>query len=285
MKFDSNSAWNQAIASISANRAVLLPVAGVFFLLPSLASTWLMSDAYQLLIANLRNPAGLNDALQQVGGKIYGFGLVSFAIQMVGYMAMLALLTDRTRPTVGQAIGGAVRSLPTLVAATLLFFVGYALFIFALGTAAGLLAALVKAGAVTFLLFLGVLVAVFAVMVRLSLTLPVIIIEGVMNPVTALVRSWNLTRGNGLRIFVFYLLMIIGLLVLYIVFAMVFGLFIGFGSMAAGSLPQSSVPAIAMGLVGGVIGSLLSVVLTGVLAAIHAQLSGPSAEAISDTFA
>lgn len=285
MKFDSNNAWNRAIASVGANRDVLLPVAGVFFLLPALASTWLMSDAYELILANLRNPNGLNEAMQQVGGKVYGFGLLSFVIQMIGYMAMLALLTDRTRPTVGQAIGSAVRSLPTLVAATLIFAVGYAFFVVALSMVVGLLAALTKSAAVAVVLGIALLVAVFAVMVRLSLTLPVIVIEGVMSPVAALVRSWNLTRGNGLRIFTFYLLLMIGLLVLYLVFAMVFGLFIGFGSMAAGSLSQSTVPAIAMGLVGAVVGTLLSVVMTGVLAAIHAQLAGPSTEAISDTFA
>ena len=37
MKLDSSLAWKQANAAISANREVLLALAGVFFLLPRLA--------------------------------------------------------------------------------------------------------------------------------------------------------------------------------------------------------------------------------------------------------
>ena len=39
MKFDSNGAWLDAMAAVRANRQVLLAVAGVFFLLPTLLST------------------------------------------------------------------------------------------------------------------------------------------------------------------------------------------------------------------------------------------------------
>ena len=35
-------------------------------------------------------------------GPVIGFGLVSFLLQSVGYLAMLALLTDRARPTVAR---------------------------------------------------------------------------------------------------------------------------------------------------------------------------------------
>lgn len=37
MKFDSNRAWKEASAAISANREVVFALAGVFFLLPGLA--------------------------------------------------------------------------------------------------------------------------------------------------------------------------------------------------------------------------------------------------------
>ena len=59
MRFDSNRAWQEAVASASANRVVLLPVAGVFFLLPGLASALFLSDVQESILANLGNQEGL----------------------------------------------------------------------------------------------------------------------------------------------------------------------------------------------------------------------------------
>ena len=44
MKFDMGKAWNDTVAILSANREVLLVLAGVFFLLPALASGLLMDE-------------------------------------------------------------------------------------------------------------------------------------------------------------------------------------------------------------------------------------------------
>ena len=41
MRFDSNQAWKDAASAVSANRDVLLALAGVFFVLPSFAFTLL----------------------------------------------------------------------------------------------------------------------------------------------------------------------------------------------------------------------------------------------------
>ena len=42
MTFDSNRAWKEASGAISANRDVVLALAGVFFLLPGLVSALLL---------------------------------------------------------------------------------------------------------------------------------------------------------------------------------------------------------------------------------------------------
>ena len=52
------------------------------------------------------------------------------------------------------------------------------------------------------------------VLVKLSLSLPVIAIDKVHNPFTALARSWRLTKGNSFRLFLFYLLLFIVYLVI-----------------------------------------------------------------------
>ena len=45
MKFDSNQAWKQAASQVSANRDVLIALAGVFLLLPVLAFSLFTKDA------------------------------------------------------------------------------------------------------------------------------------------------------------------------------------------------------------------------------------------------
>jgi hypothetical protein len=44
MKFDSNLAWSQASATVSANRDLVLALGGVFFLLPQLVLAEFMPD-------------------------------------------------------------------------------------------------------------------------------------------------------------------------------------------------------------------------------------------------
>ena len=143
MKFDSNQAWQQATAAVSANFSMLLPIAGVFFLVPSLVSTWFFGDMQAAMLANIANPQANEAMVQGMIGKFAGFGLAAMLVQSVGNMALLGLLTDRARPTVGEAIGNAVKSLPTVIGAIVLFIVAY--FVVALvagivigGAAAGL---------------------------------------------------------------------------------------------------------------------------------------------------
>lgn len=278
MSFDSNRAWREATASVSANREVLLAVAGVFFVLPGFASVLFLSDFQADMLANLGNPAATDRIMAGMTGPVVGFGAVSFVLQSIGYLAMLALLTDRARPTVGQALGIAVRALPTVAGAALLFFAGtlgallvLTMFSAALGSAASVGAI---AGLVVVLLFAGLVYA----MVKLSLVLPVIIIERVSNPVAALLRSWRLTKGNSFRLFFFYLL----LTVVYFVILMVVGVAtMGLAAVIAG---QGKLTTLVGGLVSAIIGAVASALLIAVLAAIHRQLAGPSPEALGSTF-
>ncbi len=278
MQFDSNRAWREATASANANREVLLAVAGVFFLLPGFASVMFLSDFQADMLANLGNPAAAKRIMAGMTGPVVGFALVSFILQSLGYLAMLALLTDRARPTVGEALGSAIRALPAVIGAALLFFAGYFLAVVVFAMLAAGLGSVGGLGALVAVLVLLFVAAMVYSMVKLSLILPVIVIDNVHNPVAALVRSWRLTKGNSLRLFVFYLL----LSVVYLVVVMVIGMI----SMALVALfaGQGKVSLLIGGLVSGVIGAAASVLLTAILAAIHRQLAGPSPEAIGATF-
>jgi membrane-anchored glycerophosphoryl diester phosphodiesterase (GDPDase) len=122
------------------------------------------------------------------------------------------------------------------------------------------------------------LVGMVYVMIKLSLVLPVIVIENVRNPMAALTRSWQLTKGNSLRLFVFYLLLTIAYFVIVMVIGMV--------SMAPVVLiaGQGKAAMLVGGLVSGIVGAAASALLTAILAAIHRQLAGPSAASIGATF-
>ena len=278
MQFDSNRAWREATALASANREVLLAVAGVFFLLPGFASVLFLSDFQADMMANFGNPAAAERIMEGMTGPVVGFGLVSFLLQSVGYLAMLALLTDRARPTVAEAIGGAIKALPTVIGAALLFFASYLMAVLVFTLVVGALGAVTGLGAVVAVLLPLLVAGMVYVMVKLSLILPVIVIEDIRNPMSALTRSWRLTKGNSLRIFVFYLLLAVAYLVIVMVVGMVA---MALTALIAG---QGKAAMLVGGLISGIVGAAASALLTAILAAIHRQLAGPSAGALDATF-
>lgn len=285
MRFDSNQAWTEAVASVSAHRAVLWPVAGVFFLLPGLIWVWFFSGTQAELMAGMRNPATASAAMAGMFGKVMPYLLLLMLIQSVGNLSLLGLLTDRTRPTVGQAIGSAVRNLPSLIGAGVLIFIVYMVIGLVVALVIGLIVALTKVTAIA-IVFVGIgLVAIFWALTRLSVLLPVIVIDKVSNPITAITRAWGLTKGSAASLFLFYLLLLVAYAVIAAVVQLALGALMGITMMGAGEAAKSGGSLIAMGLVGGVIGAVVAVLLNAILAAVHRQLAGPSADAYNDTFA
>ncbi len=278
MNFDSSRAWRDATALVQANREVLIAVAGVFFLLPGIASALFLTDYQNNLMANLGNSAAVRQLMEGNVGKVMSFGLISLLLQSVGHMAMLALLTDRSRPTVGQAMGIAVRAFPTLAATILIVFAGYLLGALVYAVLAGVVGVATGIGMLTFVLILLLAGVMVYIMVKLSLTMPVIVIEKVLNPFAALTRSWRLTRGNSLRLFLFYLL----LALIYLVVATVFGG--GIMLITTLAVGEGTLSLVVTALVSGLFGAAASLVITAILAAIHRQLAGPSAESLGATF-
>jgi len=115
-------------------------------------------------------------------------------------------------------------------------------------------------------------------MTKTSLTAPVIVIDGLRNPIRALGRSWSLTKGNSLRLFGFYFLVFLAFIVIMIVISMIVGL-VAMVALGAGMVSQ-----IANGVLSGFAGALMVVYFVAIIASAHRQLSGPSPQAISQTF-
>jgi hypothetical protein len=263
IKFDSTLAWREATTGIAANRDLLLATAGVFFALPWLAFLLLVPDP-----PLGKNPDSAMAAeamvkvlvawLQKVMPWFLGLSLV----QSVGTMTVLALLRDRSRPTVGEAIRRAGLCLPSYIGAMLLFALAFSLV--AIGV--GLLATAIQAPAIG-----GVLInlAFIALNLRLVLVAPVIVMDHVRSPVIALSRSWKLTRGQALRILVFLLLLFLGSQVVLLVAGLVVG---SVAALVAGE----HVARIAEGVVEAGLMAVMLLYLSGVLAAIHRQLAAPA---------
>jgi hypothetical protein len=273
MKLDMGRAWNDALALLRGNQQVVLIVAGVFFFLPNLALSLLMPDTMGEAETRVAGEPDF-DAMIQAAATLYGeiwwqILLVSL-LSAIGMLGLLALLTDHNRPTVGQALkAGAIYLVPYICAQIL---IGLAAALIVLIPVAAGVAAGVGAGAL-----LGILafVGVIYIYTKFSLAVPVIVIEETMNPLRALARSWALTKGNSVRLFLFYLL----IFVVFFVAIMVLGIVGG----ALGLIAGQEANLIINGLLGAAVNMGMVTVYLAVLAAVHRQLSG-NPQAVGATF-
>lgn len=269
MKFSMSEAWRDATSMMAGNREVLLIVAGIFFFIPSVAMGLAIGDIQQIMLADPENAQEVVLSFYADWGWL--LALVTIA-SMVGYLALLALLRDHNRPTVGEAIKIGLVGLLPAIGAYVVLVLGLGLVATALAMIAGV------AGSAAIGLLVGIVIAVLVVyvLVKVSLSGPVIAIEKVYNPLRILARSWQLTKGNSFRLFLFYLL----LFITYIVIAAVASGVVAALLLAVGSPVAVTVNAV----LSAVISAIVYLVFVAVLAAVHRQLSGPSAAAVSETF-
>jgi len=274
MKFDMTAAWSEAVRLLAANRQVIAVVAGVFFFLPYVAFMLLFTNQMSALEASQAanpDPEAMGQAMMGFYGDIWWIVLIAAVIQGIGMLGLLTLLSDRARPTVGEALKTGAKLLLPYFGAQLLISVLLGLLILlpiAIGTAVSATA--------------GVLVGIVAVVVflylftKFLLTPAVIAIERQANPLTALGRSWRLTKGNSVRIFLFVFLLFVAVAVVGGVFSMVVGLVLALGGAEAAVIGQA--------VISGLVNAVFYVLFLGVLAAIYRQLAGTSTEEVRETF-
>lgn len=270
MRFDSSKAWSEASQTVSANRDMLLALAGVFLVLPAFALGvfWPQPEP----------PAGASpEQLLEMLGAFYGNAWPAFLgaglFSIVGTLAMLALFTDARRPTVGEAIMLGLSGTLPVIAAQILMGMGIAAMIMLPVALAGAMGMPVLA-VVAVLAGLGVTIWLT---VRLSLLSPAVMVDGIRNPITALQRSWQLTQGKAGSLLVFYVLVVIAFLVVMLVASMLIGLVLGLALPANGAV-------IGNALIAAVLQAVFNVYMVGIVAACHRQLAGPSANAAAQTF-
>ena len=273
MKFDMGQAWSDTTRLLTANIGMIAIVAGVFFFLPYAAMTLLLTNSLgQMMASDPQNPTAAFDQIFALYSHIWWVFVLVGVGQGIGMLGLLSLLTDRQRPTVGEALLiGAKTFVPYLGAILLL----YVLMAFVIGIPVALAYAAGSA-ALTVIVVIAVLIALLYAMTKFSLIPAVMATEQVLNPVKAIDRSWRLTKGNSVRIFLFYVLLFVVLIVVAIVVSIIAGL------LAA--LLGGQMAIVANGIVSAAVNSAWVALFVAVLAAVHHQLAGPPLADIAETF-
>ncbi len=278
MNFDMGQAWSDGIARVKANFQLLVVLGGIFFFLPSVLLFVAMPDAMGAMMSPDMNTANMEQVMAGLGAGFFAIYLLIILASFIGQTAMIALMGDPRRIAVGEAIGTGVKVLLPLFAILVMFLIGYVV----VGLLAGLLFGLLVAGAgalstglaaaVTTVLIVTLILAMLWVLTRFSMTLPVLALEGSLNPIGALGRSWRMTRPVQWRLLFFYVLLFIAYIVIALVAFMIMGVVV-----AALGAPS------ALGFLNGLIGALVAMVFSGVVVGIYLQLAGPAAS-VSETF-
>lgn len=278
MKFDLSRSWNDGVAKLRDNFQLLALIAGLFLFIPSALFAVTTPDLMSQAMASPMNPSDPAAMLALFTPTIVIGYLLITLLSFVGYMAMLALMDDRRKPTTGDAIAHGFRSLPTLIGATLLFIVGYVIVIGIISVVVGLLIGAITAVSTTigailsFMLVVAMFIAILWAFTRFSMTMPVIAIGKVMNPIVALKQSWALTRTSQWRLLAFYIL-------LFIAYAVIALLVFGLLGLVLGAVGGFTVLIFLSALLSAFVGMLFCAVLAG----IYAQLTGSSGANLADT--
>ena len=275
MNFDMNICWSRTVELIQAHFQLLLIVAAVFLLLPNVAIYVLMPDV-QSIVNPAADPEVVVAQMASMAGPLILGGLLSLGLQFAGNASMVALMSD-ARPTVGQAIASGIKTVPSLFVVAVLAFLIYMLGAFLIILPFSLLGILIGAPGIGIFGFLPIIVFVAWLFARFSMSMPVMVIEGILNPITAIGRSWSLTQPKQWPITGFWTIIIVIMFVVSLIFTSVLGL-------VAAIVGSGLVSALILGLTSGITGMIYGMVICAIATAMHSQLSGPSTEAIEDTF-
>ncbi|HEY0165229.1 MAG TPA: glycerophosphoryl diester phosphodiesterase membrane domain-containing protein [Sphingomicrobium sp.] len=252
-KLSISKAWDEARAIIARDGGLLMTIALALFVLPGLVSEMVTPEA----------PAG----------EFPPFGywtiltVIALLIALVGQLAVIRLGTG-SRATVGQVIGDGARRAPAYFAASLIWLLPFLLI------GAGLLGIVardpenISVPAAIGLLLLICVMLYFAM--RMLMTSAVASAESA-NPLAIVRRSWDLTRGHALRLLGFFLVFLLGALIVIAAVSAIIGIVV---ELALGGTEPMTVGALLVALVTQIVSAAVSVLLMLMIARIYVQLAG-----------
>jgi hypothetical protein len=240
-ELDFTAAWNDGMALLKAHREAALAIAGVFIFLPQLIFGFLFPQPEF-------NTTGDSNAvfaqLIEFYKSIMPWLLLISVFSGIGNLAITFMAINARQPAAGEAIVLGAKHYVTMLVAGLLS-----------GFAIGI--------GLVFLIVPGIYLAI-----KFCLASTVVAAEEQLNPITALSRSWQITKGNSLRIFGF--LLVIGIVggIAALLFNM---LFAGIGLVLPGSAGM-----IVTTLGSAISATVLAVIVLFILIGIYRQLSTPA---------
>lgn len=239
-KLDLMALWRETLDLLQYHREMLIAVAGVFLLLPTLTTGLFVRSP------DMKGAESFADLVAAMGAYVEGGWMLllpASLFSMLGSLAILAVMMRPERPTVAAALAMAARLLP-----------GYFL--------AAFLSSLAIFMGLSLLILPGLFVAL-----KFVLIMPVAVAEGVRNPLVLLERSWRLTGGQVLALLVYLgVVLVTGLVAMSVLGGLV-------GIAIALLLPQGAAH-VATVAVDSLLTTFLSVVMLLSYAAIYRRLAG-----------
>lgn len=197
-RLDMMAAWTDTMAMLRSHIELVVAISGMFFLLPGAVFGWLMLPDAPLPVPETPDERWAQFAKMISDNWPYMIG--NAVCTAIGTVALLALILDRARPTVGQAIGIGVVMLPVYLLLTIL------------------------QGAIMFAGFMLFILPGFYLAARLAAIAPVLVAEKRRNPFEVIARSFAVTRGNGWRVLLFMMVIVVTGLVVDLVLTQIVGI-------------------------------------------------------------
>jgi hypothetical protein len=206
-------------------------------------------------------------------------------VAVAQYASMILIASPAERTTVGAALSAGWRAAPALLLLMVVLILAY----LAGGVVFGLVGRVLGdiGGGVLALLLIPVLIWIGC---RLAPLFAVEAVDGVRNPITAIGRAWDLTRGHALTIF-------LASLVLLVIFVVICGIALlpSIGLLRSMADPEALVGAEAAGAaVSGflllmlgflVVSVVVNMVYCAFIAVVHGTLTGAGGEKAAEAFA
>jgi hypothetical protein len=240
MKFSYSEVWNDAVELLRANATIVIALAGVFLFLPVLIV------AHFLPMPKSEDFRDLIRLLQEYFAANFHWLVLGRLVAMVGEISILLLFLDARGRSVGTLIAAALMILP---------------FYFLVSLLSGIIAGIG---------FVLLIVPGLYLIGRLALAGPHVVGAGERNPIAAITRSFELTKGNGWAVLgLLILVWIAGAIIAAVAGALLGILFIAVAGQDVGAFLAN--------IVNSATNAALETVMAAVLAALYLRLRGGSA--------
>jgi hypothetical protein len=189
MSFSYNRVWDETVRTVRGNASLLVAVAGVFIFLPTLIAAYLAPAPQAQTMA----------AMGEYYRENFLTLLIAQIVSFIGNLAVLTLVLDDRRPTVGGSITGAFGMLPAYFLVSLL-------------------SGLMILGGLMLLIVPGLYLVG-----RLSAAGPALVAERRRNPFDIISRSFAITKGNGWAVLGLIILVFVAFYILMLALTLVIG--------------------------------------------------------------